>query len=212
MLMFDYFQRGGPVMYVLLGCSILGLAIFIKKIVYLMYHKIDEKSLINETKKKLTTVGLVSTITDLQLDNNIVTRVSAYALGLTELPLNEIPEALKASTLAELPKLEKDMSILSVLITICPMLGLLGTILGLMDIFQVLSTGASLGTSQWDPTLLSRGISTALITTAAGLGIAIPLMLLYQYLMQLIERYVMQMERVVQDLVNFCKTSEEIQP
>ena len=90
------------------------------------------------------------------------------------------------------------MPILSSIITAAPILGLTGTVLGLMDIFNVISGGA-IGDTQ----ALSSGIATALITTVSGLIIAIPFIFFYQYLSQKIEFYVIELERMSYEMLSF---------
>lgn len=205
MLMLDLFQKGGPVMYALLFCSILGLYIFIQKFIYITYHRIHQDTYIDEVKEKITSLGITKTASELRTDRKMISRVLAYALKLSNLPREEVEEGLKAASLLEIPKLEKNMSILSVLITVCPMLGLLGTVLGLLDIFHVISGGAISNTEA-----LAGGIAEALITTIAGLSIAIPFIFAHQYLAQKIDRYIMDMERIVHEILNFCKINPGI--
>jgi biopolymer transport protein ExbB len=97
------------------------------------------------------------------------------------------------------------MNLLATIVTAAPMLGLLGTILGLMDIFNVIS-GASIP----DPALLSGGISQALITTVTGLLISIPLMFFSQWLRYRIDVFIIRLESLMHDTIVFCKTTEGV--
>ncbi len=84
---------------------------------------------------------------------------------------------LQESMLEEMPRLERYLSTLQVLAVISPLLGLLGTVTGMINTFQVITV---FGTG--DPRLMSGGISEALVTTQAGLGVAIPIMLIAHFL------------------------------
>ena len=97
------------------------------------------------------------------------------------------------------------MNILSSIITVAPILGLLGTVLGLMDIFNVIS-GGSIGDAQ----ALSSGIATALITTVTGLLIAVPLIFFNQFFNQKIEHFILDLERMSYEMIQFCQSNNFI--
>lgn len=100
-------------------------------------------------------------------------------------------------------RLEKNMQILELIITIAPLLGLLGTVTGIISSFNVL--GSLAGVS--DPAALSLGIAEALITTAAGLIVAIPTQAMYTYLNGLVERHIAVMSRKSLDIVALATSS-----
>jgi biopolymer transport protein ExbB len=94
-----------------------------------------------------------------------------------DLPREDLEEALNEAILVETPRLERHLAVLSVGAAVAPLLGLLGTVTGMIRTFGLISV---FGTG--DPRLLSAGISEALITTEAGLVVAIPLVLLHAFL------------------------------
>jgi biopolymer transport protein ExbB len=97
------------------------------------------------------------------------------------------------------------MPILSSIITVAPILGLTGTVFGLMDIFNVISGGA-IGDAQ----ALSAGIATALITTVTGLLIALPFIFFYQFFQQKTEHYILELERICYDIISYCQSNDNI--
>ncbi len=96
---------------------------------------------------------------------------------------------MQEAILAEIPRLERFLSTLAVLASIAPLLGLLGTVTGMINTFQVITFH---GTS--DPRLMSGGISEALVTTMLGLGVAIPIMLSHSLLSRRVETSIAQIE------------------
>lgn len=109
----------------------------------------------------------------------------------------EIKERMQEIGRLEIYKMEKRMNILNMIISIAPLLGLLGTVTGIIDAFNVM--GAMQGVHQ--PSDISAGIAEALITTAAGLIIAIPTMVLTVYLNGIIDRNIAEMDRRSKELL-----------
>ncbi len=203
--MLELFFKGGPVMYGLLALSFFGVFIIVYKILFLTFNQTNPQHLLDKLKHQLLTQGKAATIADLKQDSKLMVRVLASAIQASDLPRDEIQDEIKNQTLSELPKLDRHMNLLSTIVTAAPMLGLLGTILGLMDIFNVIS-----GTSMPDPSMLSGGISEALITTVTGLLISIPLMFFLQWLRYRIDVFFIRLESLMHDLIVFCKVTEGV--
>lgn len=111
---------------------------------------------------------------------------------------------LQESILKELPKLERFLPMLNIMGAISPLLGLLGTVTGMISTFHVITL---YGTG--DPRMMSGGISTALITTMVGLGVAIPIMLLYTFLTRQVEHVIGDMEEKAVALTNIiCREAK----
>jgi biopolymer transport protein ExbB len=106
--------------------------------------------------------------------------------------------AIQERAAIELPQLESHLSIINVVATVSPLIGLLGTVLGMIQAFDVMASSA--GGAK--PDELAGGISVALITTAAGMIIAIPAMVLYNWLKTMIENYVMLVEEAAIHMVD----------
>jgi biopolymer transport protein ExbB len=104
---------------------------------------------------------------------------------------------LTEAILRELPRLERGLSMLAIFGAVAPLLGLLGTVTGMIDTFRVITL---FGTG--DPKLMSGGISEALITTEIGLAVAIPIMLLYTFLRRKVDGIVGEMEEKAVGLSN----------
>lgn len=198
--MLDVLHKGGPIMYALLLCSIYGVYIIIEKYLFLKSFKFTEDALINQIKDHLANVGKQETIRFLNKQPHVFFHVLATALTASDYDNQQTQDMLKEGMLKALPQFENNMPVLSGIITVAPILGLLGTVVGLIDIFNVIS-GGGIG----DPTLLSSGIAQALITTVTGLSITIPFVIAYQFLQQRIERYMSLAEQMSYRLISFCK-------
>jgi biopolymer transport protein ExbB len=110
--------------------------------------------------------------------------------------------ALQEAILREIPSMERFLSTLGMLAAIAPLLGLLGTVTGMIDTFHVITLH---GTG--DPRLMSGGISEALITTMLGLSVAIPLMLAHTLFNRAVERNIGELEEKAVALVNLVHKS-----
>ncbi|MDI6795483.1 MAG: MotA/TolQ/ExbB proton channel family protein, partial [Desulfatibacillaceae bacterium] len=113
------------------------------------------------------------------------------------LPRQDMENVLAEAILREIPRLERFLPTLGMLAAIAPLLGLLGTVTGMINTFEVI-TFAGTG----DPRLMSGGISEALVTTMLGLSVAIPVTVAHVLLSRMVERIAIQMEEKSMALVN----------
>ncbi|MDZ7597711.1 MAG: MotA/TolQ/ExbB proton channel family protein [Desulfobacterales bacterium] len=126
-----------------------------------------------------------------------VARVLAAGLERCHLPREDLESALQEAILREIPPLERFLSTLAMLAAIAPLLGLLGTVTGMIATFQVITL---YGTG--DPRMMSGGISEALVTTMLGLSVAIPMMLVHTLLNRAVDTRIGQMEEKAVALLN----------
>ena len=127
-------------------------------------------------------------------------RTLAACLLKREGPAASMEDAVQEQILHELPRLERNLSFIGILTGVAPMLGLLGTVTGMMTTFEMITT---LGSG--DPGIMAGGIYEALITTVAGLVIAIPLLLVHSGLSSRVDRVVADLERYSASLVNLLR-------
>ena len=193
--MISLFFKGGPMMWALLCCSVLGFYIIFYKFFYLLFQTVSYQKIKHETEHLLRAHPHDTVIKALRSKPTMLHHAAAHALTLVKRPKVTIQDSIRAFTLEHVSYLEKHMSILASLITITPLLGLMGTVLGLMNIFNVIS-GGGIGNAQ----ALSMGIAEALITTVTGLAIAAPFIVMHHYLSQRIENLGLQLERMILDI------------
>ena len=124
---------------------------------------------------------------------------------------NEIREAIEDASIHEVPRLERNLPVLSTVAQVAPLLGLLGTVTGLVKAFQVIEAKAS-AMNPVNPGDLAGGIWEALLATTFGLCVAIPTYVAYNYLVSRVDGFVLDMERSATDLLNILgdKREEEV--
>jgi biopolymer transport protein ExbB len=192
----EFFSRGGPVMWPLLLCSIVALAVAIERTFFLRRVHVDGEKLMRAVAACLARGNPAEAKGICEATPGPVAKVLAAALAQPELPKSEIRDSVRAVALAEVPVLERYLPSLATVVTISPLLGLLGTISGLMKVFNVIA-GGEIGNYQ----KLSVGIAEALITTFAGLAIAIPFLVVYNSLSSRVDSIVNEMEQRVAELL-----------
>lgn len=136
----------------------------------------------------------------LRKSNTPIGNIGEVALSNEFANRAEASEAVEASAREEMVKLEGGMGILEVVITIAPLLGLLGTVSGLVKVFATL--GATEAGAATDPTLIAAGIATALNTTIAGLVVAVITVILHSYFTRRLESISVQLEKLVGNMLH----------
>ena len=194
----NWFAAGGEVMYPLLGFSILAVALILERIIF--WSKVLKRSdrVVRETlhlyrKNPSSALSLLERNTDLPL-----ARIFLAALELDQANPEEFRLALESAAQSEIPLLKRFSTTFETIISLAPLLGLLGTVLGLIRSFASLTLGTAGGKNTIEVT---GGVSEALISTASGLGVAIFTLLfansfrgLYLRQLALIQEYGGQLE------------------
>ncbi len=196
--------RGGIVMIPLVLCSIIGLAVVIEKFYNLRKNKILIPEIISviESIKSLQDVKLATTICE--RNNGPFPNIILSGLRNQNLEMEEIKELINDEGRQQVRTLERGLPVLETVASIAPLLGLLGTVLGMIKVFTVISTQ---GTGQ--ASLLAGGISEALITTATGLVIGIPLLVAFNYFTNKAENFIMDIEKYSTDLLQKIRLINE---
>jgi biopolymer transport protein ExbB len=120
----------------------------------------------------------------------------------------EIKEAVEEAAGLEIPRLEKHLPILATIAHIAPLLGLLGTVTGMIKAFQVIQAKA-LAMAPVNPGDLAGGIWESLLATVAGIAVAVPAYVAYNYLVSQVDSFVYDMERSATDLVNILSSKRD---
>ena len=177
--MTDFIIAGGPFMWPLLGCSILIITISIERLWFLQLRLVSPKGLTNQIvnlfNKNLINNKQADEISELSSLGFLLISCIQYK----DLPRDNLESKIEEKAIEVKYSLERNLNMLGTIATISPLLGLLGTVVGMIAAFTGLSevTGAN-------PDALAAGISQALITTAFGLFIAVPGLVLHKYFEQ----------------------------
>ncbi len=192
----NFLQRGGIVMIPLMLCSILALAIIIERSISLRKKRILSPKIISviEAINKPEDIHLAISIC--QKQKGAFSNIIQLGLENQALPKFELKELISDQGRQEMRTLERGLLILETIAGIAPLLGLLGTVTGMIKIFNVI-TAQGLGQTQ----ALSGGISEALITTVVGLIIGIPSLVVYNYFADKAENLIMDIEKYTSQLL-----------
>lgn len=182
----DKFYKGGPIMWPILAVSIIAIAVLLERIIWWTRLKSQR-----ETSKLEKTFSLVEQ-SDLKgasalARNSQDPRLRVIYSGINH-PHSTMQSALQVQTGIELQRASRFMGILDTVVTLAPLLGLLGTVTGIMGAFN------AVGESGLDPSAVSGGIGEALIATACGLGIAMACLIPYNYFTAKVERLKFELE------------------
>lgn len=201
MSLFDLsvFSRGGPVMWLMLGLSLAGLVVFMERMLYLHRAQIRSTAFLNGIKNILAKKRLMEAITVCEETPGPVAAVVKAALLNHEADESKLRLAVQEAALVELPILERRLGVFAALAQVAPLLGLLGTAVGLIKTFNAYSAGGNYAT----PVSLSGGMWEALLTTAAGLAIAVPAHLAFHFLQARVRAIVRDIEWVANDVMRY---------
>ncbi len=199
--MLEFFIKGGWLMIPLGICSILALAIIIERFISLKMiesksERFAEKirSVVNSSEnRKVDKIFALCEMTSISLARILKAGLEKRVKGK-----EEIKEAIQDVGSEEIPYLERRLKILGTITAIAPLIGLLGTVVGMIRAFNVI-TVQGIG----DPGALAGGIAVALYTTAFGLGIAIPSLVFYNYFMHRTDKIIRRLESISREFIEF---------
>lgn len=188
--MFELIKAGGLLMWPLLICSILSLAIILERLWFLRTRRVIPTQLVARVRAWDEAGALDGGILDKLRAGSPLGRILAAGLANRHQDREAMKESIEEVGRHEVHDLERFLNALGTIAVITPLLGLLGTVIGMIKVFEVI-TALGIG----DPGVLAAGISEALITTATGLTIAIPSLMFYRYFRGRVEALVVTMER-----------------
>ena len=192
--MWEYFQTGGYLMAPLLACSVISLSVVIERVIFWFRCPgiTNLSELITLLSKHSSQQLTESETVEIKLNSHEKKIASSISKDCSN-----VSESFRLSATCEIEEMNRGMMILSTIITLAPLLGILGTVVGIIDSFYAI--GAS---SQANPQLVSKGIAQALTTTAAGLSIAIITLIPFNYFQTRINRYCDAVDNMVRTLDN----------
>ncbi len=198
---FDLLTKGGWVMIPLAALAFLGLVIFFERYFTIKKASKDESQLTMQVKSSIKTGNLDAAISICRNSNTPLGRMLQKGLLRIGRPIKDIEGAIENIGKLEVSKLEKNINILGIVAGIAPMLGFVGTIIGVITIFHDVSVKGiiEIGT-------ISGGLYTKMITSAAGLIIGISAYVLYHILNMMVDKVILKMET---DAIEFIDLLEE---
>jgi len=186
----NFLDTGGWVMYVLLVFSIVALAFIIERAIALWRARINVSEFLGKIRKALLVNRSVRDAIKIceQYQGPVASIMKAGLLKYGQ-PKEDIEKTIENAALYEMGRLERGLIVLATVANVAPLLGFFGTVTGMIRSFDAL---AAAGLT--NPGLVAAGIKEALYTTAGGLGVAIPVQIVYNYFMSRINRFVRDIE------------------
>ncbi len=194
--MWEIIQAGGPVMWPIILCSVGAAAIILERLWSLQEKRVIPREITDKVWKLVETRSLTERHIEALEHNSPLGRVLAAGLANRDKGRDLMKEVIEDTGRHVVHELERFLNSLGTIAAITPLLGLLGTVTGMISAFEAITT-QGVG----DARVLSGGIGEALITTAAGLIVAIPALIGYRYLRGRVDALVIEMEKQAIKLV-----------
>ncbi|GAB4329584.1 MAG: MotA/TolQ/ExbB proton channel family protein [Flammeovirgaceae bacterium] len=184
-----FIEGGWDFMSTVLVCLILGLAIAIERIITLNLATTNTKKMLEKVEKALNEGGIEAATEVTKASRGPIASIFTQGLMRWSEGLDMVEKSIMAYSSVEMGKLEKGLVWISLFIALAPMLGFLGTVVGMIQAFDAIEAAGDIS-----PTLVAKGIKVALITTVGGLVVAIILQVFYNYCVSKVDGLVNQME------------------
>lgn len=195
--MFEILVNGGIIMIPIILCGVISTFIIIERFVYFISLGKNTRELLNRIIPQIEARDYDSADIECKAAETPVSLVIARAMDSRDFSPEDIRSAVETEAARQYPRLERFLTALGIIANIATLLGLLGTVLGNIKAFGVLGDGGTMG----NPALLASSISEALVTTAAGLIVAIPSVIAHNFFVVKADRIMTEAENTVSDLV-----------
>jgi biopolymer transport protein ExbB len=197
---------GGPVTWLILLAAAVAIVVFIERALYCHSSQINSTEFLNGVRTVLKRENVVEAISICDATPSPVARLVKAAILNRDKGRERVREAVEEAGLVEVPLLEEKLNLLATIAQVAPLLGLLGTILGFMDVFHGLQADGLYAHISGEHSL-AEGVWHALICAAAGIAVAIPTHAGYNYLVNRINIIVLDMERAAGEIVHIVTES-----
>ncbi|MCC2972008.1 MotA/TolQ/ExbB proton channel family protein [Massilia sp. IC2-476] len=187
--MFAIFQAAGWPIWLLLIASIVAVALIVERLIYLRREKILPKQLLDEVIRVHRAGKVTPDVVDKLETNSPLGTVLAAALRNVDAPRDVMKESIEEAGRGVAHGLERFLTTLGTIASLAPLMGLFGTVVGMIEIF-----GAQNPTGGNNPAQLAHGISVALYNTGFGLAIAMPALVFYRHFRALVDSFIVEME------------------
>ena len=194
----DFFLRGGPVMWPLLLCSLTSLTVTLERFIFWSRERSRKSPLLIDRIIKLAAAGHIREALSLNAEN--IDGAARLLLGALENNHQDLTTSLELAAAREIEKASRGLGILDTIITMSPLLGILGTVTGIIGSFDLLGAQGIA-----DPRAVTGGIAQALITTASGLTVALFTLVPYNYFRHRVQKGAGYFSRAATLLEAACK-------
>ncbi len=197
--LFEYNSNWNIILVIIIGCSIVSFSIFIERLLHLRKSEIDTNAFIIAIRRAIQDGNIVEAIQICETTGGTIANIVKAGLLKHDRSKEQIEGAMEISGLIEIAQLEKNAKILSIIAYIAPLIGLLGTVLGFIQAFSEMRASGLVDISA---TRIGEAMEYALVTTAAGLVVAIPSVLAFNYIVSRIEGFVLEIQTSSAEIVD----------
>ncbi len=187
--MFAIIQAAGWPIWLLLIASVIGMALVIERLLYLRRHRILPPKLLDEVIRVYHNGKIDAKVIATLEQNSPLGRVLAAGLRNVDAPRDVMKETIEEAGRGTGHELERFLTTLGTIATLAPLMGLFGTVVGMIEIFGAQNASGS------NPAQLAHGISVALYNTGFGLAIAMPALVFYRHFRALVDSFIIDMEQ-----------------
>lgn len=204
--LFQYNSNWNIILFIIIGCSIVSFAIFIERLMHLRRSEIDTNAFIIAIRSSIQGGNLVQAIQICEQTGGTIANIVKAGVMKHNRSKEQIEGAMELSGMIEIAQLEKNAKILSIIAYITPLIGLLGTVLGFIQAFSEMRASGLVDISA---TRIGEAMEYALVTTAAGLVVAIPSVLAYNYIVSRIEGFILEIQTSSAEIVDLLVHRED---
>jgi len=195
----QWFSQINVVLMVIVLCSVVAFAVFFERLLYLKKMDTDTASLVIRLKSAIVDANIAEALQICDDTQTAVSNIIRAGLCKHEKPKEQIESAMELRGLIEIAKMEKNARILSIIAHVAPLIGLLGTVLGFIKAFGEMRLSSLVEISA---TQIGEAMEYALVTTAAGLVVAIPAVIAYNYIVSRIEAMTIEIQATSSEVVD----------
>ncbi|HEY8380203.1 MAG TPA: MotA/TolQ/ExbB proton channel family protein [Nannocystis sp.] len=201
----ELFEQGGPLMWAILAASIVGVGIFFERLWSTQRSKVLPRAFVDRIRALVAKGKTSEALLLCEENGSSIALIIAAALRAFEHSTSraDIKEAVEEVGAREIAHMDRNVEIVGTVATVSPLLGLLGTVVGMIQVFRNFVEAYASGAV--GPDTFAQGIWQALITTAYGLTVAIPMLLLYRVLLDRTNKLVLEMEEDAMAIVNLLE-------
>lgn len=202
MSIIELIDKAGVLIYPLAALAIWGIVIIVIKSVTLKRDRIIVPDAVEQLETLVVSGNIPEATAYCKKTSAPMTRILLAAIINYEKNEAELKESVEEAGRQELPRIQSHLTTLSTIASVAPLLGLFGTVLGMISVFSVLSQQANV-----EATMLAGGISEALITTACGMAIAMPTLAFYNHFTSRVQNLIIEIEKISLHMVAVLKKS-----
>ena len=195
--MVEMFHNGGPWMWPILACMVIGVAIYLYKFWSLTMASINTRKFLTRVKTALSEGGVEEAMKVCENTRGPIASIFHAGLARSTRGLEHVEKAITNAGTIEMAFLERGLLWLNTVISLAPMLGFTGTVSGMINAFDAIAAANDIS-----PAIVASGIAEALITTLFGLAVAMPIQSAHNFFVSRIDRLVIEMEESSVDLVD----------